>query len=63
MSAIAHAAEAVLDHADGVVPDYVALVDPDSFLPLPRFDRPAVLCVAARVGATRLLDNTVLIPT
>lgn len=63
VAAITAAAASVLTHADGVSPDYVALVDPDTFTPLAHFDRPAVLCVAARVGTTRLLDNTVLIPT
>ncbi len=60
---IAHAARRVLDDAAGVVPDYAAVVDPDTFSPLTRLDRPAVLCVAARVGPTHLLDNAVLIPT
>lgn len=59
---IAAAAQHVLDAAPGVVPDYAALVDPDTFRPVARLDRPAVLCVAARVGTTRLLDNTVLVP-
>lgn len=60
---IARAARRVLDEALGVEPDYAEVVDPDSFTPLLRLDRPAVLCVAARVGSTRLLDNAVLIPT
>jgi len=60
---IAAAARRVLDEARGVEPDYAAVVDPDTFSPLTRLDRPAVLCVAARVGPTRLLDNVVLIPT
>jgi pantoate--beta-alanine ligase len=59
---IAAAARRVLDGARGVEPDYAAVVDPDSFSPLTRLDGPAVLCVAARVGPTRLLDNAVLIP-
>ena len=60
---IAATARGVLDAARGVEPDYAAVVDPDSFSPLTRLDGPAVLCVAARVGPTRLLDNAVLIPT
>jgi pantoate--beta-alanine ligase len=59
---IAQAAGRVLADAEGVRADYAAVVDPDTFAPLTRLDRPAVLCVAARVGATRLLDNAVLIP-
>lgn len=60
---IAAAARRVLEDARGVEPDYAAVVDPDTFSPLTRLDGPAVLCVAARVGPTRLLDNAVLIPT
>jgi len=60
---IAAAARRVLEDAAGVRPDYAAVVDPNTFSPLTRLDRPAVLCVAARVGPTRLLDNAVLIPT
>ncbi|GAA4287226.1 pantoate--beta-alanine ligase [Georgenia daeguensis] len=55
---VLRAAEAVLGSAEGVEVDYLALVDPDTFLPL---DEGAVgaglLAVAARVGTTRLIDN------
>jgi pantoate--beta-alanine ligase len=37
--------------------DYVALVDADTLAPLACLDRPARLLAAARIGATRLLDN------
>jgi pantoate--beta-alanine ligase len=37
--------------------DYVALADRETLVPLERLDRPAVALVAARVGATRLIDN------
>jgi len=69
----------VLDDADGVTPDYVDLVDPESFesvsadsfasLNLTPTDAghtnagspaEAVLVIAARVGSTRLIDNTVM---
>jgi pantoate--beta-alanine ligase len=43
--------------------EYLALVSPDSFEPLERIDEPALLAVAARVGATRLIDNVTLCPT
>jgi pantoate--beta-alanine ligase len=50
--------------ADGPAPtvplavDYLALVDPRTFQPVPPgFAGPAVLAVAARVGGTRLIDN------
>jgi pantoate--beta-alanine ligase len=41
----------------GVALDYAAAVDPLSFAPLERLAGEVVLPVAARVGATRLLDN------
>ncbi|MFD1722282.1 pantoate--beta-alanine ligase [Amnibacterium endophyticum] len=38
--------------------DYLAVVDPESFLPVPPGYRgPALVLVAARVGGTRLIDN------
>ncbi|NMR20348.1 pantoate--beta-alanine ligase [Cellulomonas fimi] len=54
------AARAALDGAD-VVLDYLALVDPATAEEVPAGYRgPAVLAVAARVGATRLIDNVPL---
>ena len=47
----------------GCEPDYAALVDAETFLPREVLDRPSTLCVAARVGPARLIDNAVLIPT
>ena len=50
----------VLDAQPGVDTDYVALVDPDTFEDVDARGagvREAVLAVAARVGATRLIDN------
>lgn len=46
-----------------VVPEYVALVDQATLEPVDRLDAPALLAIAARVGATRLIDNVVLQPT
>ena len=46
------------DH-DDVTLDYLVVVDPASFLPVDEhFRGPAIALVAARVGATRLIDNT-----
>ena len=42
--------------------DYAAVVDPETLEPLERVDRPARALVAARVGATRLIDNCALGP-
>ena len=55
------AAQAVLDGESGVVPGYFAIVDPATFRPVAADYRgPALALVAARVGATRLIDNAVL---
>ena len=73
-ASIRRAALASLEASDGVEVDYVALVAPDSFedladagLGLPRSEPageglPAtgLLAVAARVGTTRLIDNTLI---
>jgi pantoate--beta-alanine ligase len=63
--AVLAAAQRVLDEAAGADPplvlDYLALVDPDTFTPVkPGFAGDALLLVAARAGATRLIDNTPL---
>ena len=46
----------------GVEPEYLELVDPDSFQPRERLTRTALLVVAARVGSVRLIDNIELQP-
>ncbi|MCX4753533.1 pantoate--beta-alanine ligase [Kitasatospora purpeofusca] len=52
------AASAVLDAAEGVDLDYLALIDPYDFTEAPDgFRGEAVLAVAAKAGATRLIDN------
>jgi len=48
--------------ARGVHPEYLELVDPDTLERLEWLDRPALLAVAANVGATRLIDNVILKP-
>jgi pantoate--beta-alanine ligase len=45
-----------------VKPEYLALVSPDTLEPVSRLDEPALLTVAARLGATRLIDNVTLYP-
>ena len=52
------AARVVLQDAEGVDVDYLALTDPD--LHHPPDEGPARLLVAARVGGTRLIDNVPL---
>ncbi|MFI6288693.1 pantoate--beta-alanine ligase [Streptomyces sp. NPDC051018] len=63
--AVRAAALAVLDEAARATPplvlDYLALVDPETFTEVPDGHQgEAILAVAARVGATRLIDNVPL---
>ena len=47
--------------AEGMIAlEYVAFVDPETFEPVALVDRPTLVAIAARVGATRLIDNTVI---
>jgi pantoate--beta-alanine ligase len=46
--------------ARGVEPEYLALVDPDSFQPVAEVDGRALVAVAARLGTTRLIDNVLI---
>lgn len=48
--------------AAGIHPEYVALVDPVTFAPVVRVEAPVLVAIAARVGSTRLIDNTVVVP-
>ncbi|WP_019179725.1 pantoate--beta-alanine ligase [Microbacterium yannicii] len=45
---------------EGIDLEYLALVDPATFEPAAALDRPVLVAVAARVGRTRLIDNTVI---
>jgi pantoate--beta-alanine ligase len=45
-----------------VDPEYLAVVDADTFTQLDEIDRRALIAVAARVGDVRLIDNTPLTP-
>lgn len=57
-SSVRQSAVDVLEARDGLVVDYVALVDPATLQDAgPRYRGEALLLVAARVGATRLIDN------
>jgi pantoate--beta-alanine ligase len=46
----------------GVVPEYVALVDPETLEPVGQLAGEALLAIAARIGDVRLIDNTILEP-
>jgi pantoate--beta-alanine ligase len=56
-AAIAAAARAAMD---AVEPEYLALVDPDSFQPVQNVNGRVLVAVAARIGATRLIDNAII---
>jgi pantoate--beta-alanine ligase len=47
-------------NAHGVEPEYLALVDPDSFQPVHTVNGHVLVAVAARVGRTRLIDNALV---
>ena len=59
--AVAARAEAELI-ATGVEPEYFGLVSPDTLEPVEGIDGEVLAVVAARVGATRLIDNQTLSP-
>jgi pantoate--beta-alanine ligase len=44
----------------GVDPEYLALVDPDSFEPVQAVNGRVLVAVAARLGDTRLIDNALI---
>jgi pantoate--beta-alanine ligase len=54
---IAAAARAAMDDVE---PEYLALVDPDSFAPIENVNGRVLVAVAARIGDTRLIDNTII---
>jgi pantoate--beta-alanine ligase len=57
---VAVAARGRLEAAEGVTLEYVAVVDPDTLEDLVRIEGRVLVAVAARVGATRLIDNVLL---
>jgi pantoate--beta-alanine ligase len=42
--------------------DYISIADEQTMEELESIDRPALMLVAARIGATRLIDNTIVVP-
>jgi pantoate--beta-alanine ligase len=51
---------AALAAMDGVPPEYLALVDPDTFEPVSKLNGRVLMAVAARIGDIRLIDNTII---
>jgi pantoate--beta-alanine ligase len=60
-SALLHAAREVMS-ARGVEPEYLELADPSTLDARAELDSDLLLLVAARIGATRLIDNVALSP-
>jgi pantoate--beta-alanine ligase len=48
------------DAMQDVEPEYLALVDPESFSTVQQVNGRVLVAVAARIGATRLIDNTII---
>ena len=59
---IVFAATRVLKRTRGLAIEYVEAVDAETLERHPKLDRPILIAIAARVGKTRLIDNTVLEP-
>jgi pantoate--beta-alanine ligase len=57
------AAQEIIAQEPQVRLDYFEIVDPDTLEPIERTSQPALVAVAANVGATRLIDNLLLGPT
>jgi pantoate--beta-alanine ligase len=57
---LVRAARQLLEETPDVQIEYVEAVDAHNLQPLQRIERPVVVAIAARVGATRLIDNIVL---
>lgn len=54
------AARRVLEAEPMAAPDYVELVDAESFDPISSVTRTALLLLAVRIGSTRLIDNALI---
>ena len=60
-AAVAQAGHTEL-RSQGIEPDYLAVVDPATLVPVDLIDRPVLVAVAARVGSVRLIDNVIATP-
>lgn len=52
----------IIEAEPGIEIDYVSISDEETIEELRTIHRPALLLLAARVGPTRLIDNTILVP-
>jgi pantoate--beta-alanine ligase len=61
-AAVRQAVADILVGEPDVIVDYVAVVDPDTMDEVQEIRGPTVVAIATRVGATRLIDNTIVSP-
>jgi pantoate--beta-alanine ligase len=59
---LVYVARRVLKRTPGVEIEYVEAVDATTLSPVSSIEHPILIAIAARVGKTRLIDNTVLMP-
>ncbi len=59
---VQQAVQAALDSEPLAATDYAVAVDATTLEPIDQIERPAVILLAVKIGATRLIDNTVLHP-
>lgn len=59
-AALIAAGQAFLQQQPQVVLDYLVVVDPNSLLPVPAAVPGSLVAIAAKIGATRLIDNLVV---
>jgi pantoate--beta-alanine ligase len=59
-AAIERVVRSELDAVPGVRADYIAIAEPHAMWPVDRAEPGTIVAVAARVGATRLIDNVIL---
>src|SRR5258706_6030815 len=57
VAGVEHLMRKMAEETPGVEVDYLAIVDPETFLPPVDFARPILLVGAMRIGKTRLIDN------
>jgi pantoate ligase / CMP/dCMP kinase len=58
--ALINVVQNTLGRATAIKPEYIELVHPATLIPLKEIDDMGLLAIAAHLGATRLIDNTVL---
>jgi len=61
-AALVRAAAEVFAQESQVRLDYFEIVDPDTLDPVANIAKPTLVAVAAYVGTTRLIDNSILVP-